>query len=188
MLEEFRLDKGRAPHSQNHLRMIEFLSQLAFALLVVHLIRIIHASTRVVHRLTRINHFGKELDVLVILLSNHNGVLQMEMNEHHNLVLTRLKHGVLDVVVHDIDNFIALRNKAKAVGVRLQVSLRLLSGDHGTHGQIRKTVDSLVLDSNQLFLFDQGGLLLFSEFTGAGSLSEFRDLSKSLLVPKNVGV
>ena len=162
--------------------MIEFLSQLAFALLVVHFVRVVHASARVVHRLTRIDYFGKELDVLVILLSNHNGMLQMEMDEHHNLLLARLKHCVLDIVVHDINNFIALRNEAKAVGVRFQVSLRLLSGDDGTHGQIRETVDTLVLDSNQLLLFHQGSLLLLSEFTGTGSLSEFRDLSKGLLV------
>mmetsp|Transcript_11102 Transcript_11102/g.18402 ORF Transcript_11102/g.18402 Transcript_11102/m.18402 type:complete len:477 (-) Transcript_11102:664-2094(-) len=159
---------------------IQLFAQLPFALLVVHFIGIVHAATACVDCLGGIHDFGKELNVLLTFLSHHNGILEMKMDQDHNFTFTWLKDGVLDVVVHDIHNFRPRRDEAQAIGMRLEVTLGLASRKDGTHGQVGETWDAFVLGAHQLFLFDQIGLLLLPQFTSAGALAEFGNLTKGL--------
>mmetsp|Transcript_61800 Transcript_61800/g.172750 ORF Transcript_61800/g.172750 Transcript_61800/m.172750 type:complete len:393 (-) Transcript_61800:1559-2737(-) len=160
--------------------LVQSLSQLALTLFVVHLIRIVHASSAIVYGLTRIDDFGEELNVHVLLFANHNRVLEMEVDQDHDFIFTRLKDGVFDVVVHDIHNLASCRDKSKTVGVSFKISLRLLSGKYRPHCKIGQSRHSFILRTDKLFLCHKSRLFHFAEFSSTGSFPKLGDLTKGL--------
>lgn len=172
-------------HSVNFLAeilksLVEALSKLTLLLLVVHLVGIVHAPTRIANCLARINHFREKLNVAVLFLSNHDRILQMKMDQHHDFALARLEDCVLDVIVHDINDLASVGYESQAVRVGLKVALSLASSDDGTHRQIGKSRDSLVLCADELFLFDESGLLFSLNFPLTRALSQLGNLTEGL--------
>ena len=53
-------------------------------------------------------------------LANHNAILQVEMNHHNHLFVARLKHGMLDILVQNINLITALRRVPEAVCMGLE--------------------------------------------------------------------
>lgn len=55
-------------------------------------------------------HFRVELDINVLFLAKHDGVLQVEVEQDDHLAVARLEEGVLYVVVQDVD-FVATNRR-----------------------------------------------------------------------------
>ena len=101
--------------------LLDLLLTLALALLVLDLIRVVHVTTTAVQVLHRLHHLLIELDVLRLLLTDHDRILQVEMNQRLNLLLGRLEEGEANVFVHDIDLFVHLgADVSQTVRVRLE--------------------------------------------------------------------
>ena len=160
--------------------LIEPFPKLTLPLLIVHLVWIIHAAPAVPNSLTCINHLRKELNVAVLLLSYHDWIFQVEMDQNHDFVFAWLKDCVFDVVEHDVDDFVSLRNEAQSVCMCFQITLGLASSDYRAHCQIGKSRDSFVFSSYKLFLLDESGLLFPLDFLLARTLTKFRDLTEGL--------
>ena len=79
------------------------LPELPFPLLLVHLVGIIHTPPVCVHLLTRLYNLSVELDVLVLLGSDHDRVAEIEVDEDHKLIVARLEESVLDVLVDNVE-------------------------------------------------------------------------------------
>jgi hypothetical protein len=116
----------------------------------------------------------------MLLLTDHDRILEMKVDQHHDLVFTGLVNCVLDIGVHYVNDLIVGGDEAKTVGVRLQIPLRLAAGNHRSHGQVRKPGNTLVLCAYQLFLHDKIRLLLFNELLLSHALLELRELSERL--------
>lgn len=74
------------------------------------------------------SYFGVELYIVLLSLSEDNGVFQMEMNEIDHFVVARLIEGVRNVRIEYIDLISSNRCVAKAVGMRFERTIDLLIG------------------------------------------------------------
>ena len=149
-------------------------------MLVVHFVGIVHTSPIPVDGLTGIDNLGEELDVLLLLLSDHDGIPQMEMHQDHDFTFTGLENSVFNVGIHDVDHLASGRNESETVGVGLQVALRLAAGEDRPHGEIGETGNAFILSANQFVLLHQVCLLLNLKFLLPGTLTELRDLAEGL--------
>ena len=66
------------------------------------------------------NNLNVKLDVNVTFLADHDAIFEMKMNDHNHLFVARLKHGMLDIFVQNVDLIATLRRVPKAVRVSLQ--------------------------------------------------------------------
>ena len=55
-----------------------------------------------------VGSFAVKLNILGFLLSNHNGVLEMYVDDDNQLVLTRLEEEMLDVAEEDVDSMLGV--------------------------------------------------------------------------------
>ena len=69
---------------------VQLLSELSLSLLFVHLVWIV-STTSTINLFTSLNNFSEELNIFVLLLSDHDWILEMEMDQDHDLVFTRLE-------------------------------------------------------------------------------------------------
>mmetsp|Transcript_15432 Transcript_15432/g.39868 ORF Transcript_15432/g.39868 Transcript_15432/m.39868 type:complete len:215 (-) Transcript_15432:1752-2396(-) len=77
-----------------------------------------------------------ELDVPVLLLANHQAVVQVEVDQNYNVVVRRLKEGVFDVVIENLDPFTTARSVEKPILVRFKVALHPLLFGRRPHKQV----------------------------------------------------
>ena len=92
----------------------------------------------------RMTYLGEELDVVRLLLADHDRVLEVDVDDDRDLALARLEERVAHVRVHDVDRLALLRGEAQAVRVRLQRAEALLArqlrpGDSESGGYVAVT-------------------------------------------------
>lgn len=76
--------------------------QFSFCLLGSQIIPVVHVL--MLPQVSRdLSHFSVELYVDVFLLSEHDSMLQMEMQQNDHLTVARLEKSVLYIVVEDVD-------------------------------------------------------------------------------------
>ena len=63
----------------------------------------LHGPSTVVQCLHHLHDLRIELDLICLFLPNHDGVLQMKVQDSDHLILCRLEECVLDIVEHHIN-------------------------------------------------------------------------------------
>ena len=69
-----------------------------------------------------IYYLNVKLDVNVTFLSDHDSMLQMEMNHHNHFFVAWLKDGMFYILVKNINFISTLGSVAETVCVRLEIS------------------------------------------------------------------
>lgn len=136
--------------------LVELGAQAALALLLAVLVDVVVGAVAAVQRLARSDNLGEELDVLELLLADHDGVAQVEVQQHRVLALAGLEDAVADVGVQELHLLALVGDEAQAVGVRLERAERLAAGDGGPHGEVREA-RHLVARQHELALLDEVG-------------------------------
>ena len=105
-------------------------------------------------------HLGVELQVEVLLLAEHDGVLEVKVKQDDDLVVARLEDGALDVVVEHFDLVAAQRRVEEAVGVRLERAGRALLHHIGSEVEVLELGIDLVVGQYERVLLDHALFLL----------------------------
>mmetsp|Transcript_26525 Transcript_26525/g.71059 ORF Transcript_26525/g.71059 Transcript_26525/m.71059 type:complete len:307 (-) Transcript_26525:1785-2705(-) len=155
--------------------VVQSLAHLTLTLLGLQLVRVVHRRASV-EGLARLHDLGEKLNVLRLLLAHHDRVLEVKVDDDHDLALARLEEGVLDVCIHDVHNVVGLGGReAKAVGVGVEVADGLAAGQRWAHGEVGEARDPLVLHLDQLGLHHQVRLLRRLVLALARSLAQLLD-------------
>ena len=138
---------------------VELASHLALALLGDEVVAV--AALVVLAQVgDELAHLGVELQVEVLLLAEHDGVLEVKVKQDDDLVVARLEDGALDVVVEHFDLVAAQRRVEEAVGVRLERVGRALLHDVGSQVEVLEFGIDLVVGQYERVLLDHALFLL----------------------------
>jgi hypothetical protein len=139
--------------------LVELLPHALLLLLLLELVRVVLPRPVLVEVLGRFHHVGVELHVDRPLFPDHHRVPQVEVHQDHHLVLARLEHGVLDVVVNELERLALAGAEQGAVLVHLEGPGRLAARHGGPHHQVVQARHA-VAELHQPHLLDEAALLL----------------------------
>ena len=142
---------------------MDALLALALALLLLDLVGVVHVAPAAVEALHRLHDLHVELHVLGLLLADHDGVVQVEVDQGLDLLLRRLEKRVPDVAVDDVHLLLGFRaDVPQAVGVRLERA-RLAPAapaEGGHHPQAHQAVHAAVRQHQALLAHERRALRL----------------------------
>mmetsp|Transcript_23965 Transcript_23965/g.71140 ORF Transcript_23965/g.71140 Transcript_23965/m.71140 type:complete len:247 (-) Transcript_23965:149-889(-) len=128
--------------------MVDLVAALTLALLLLDLVGVVCVAPPAVEGLHHLHDLGVELDILCLLVPQHDWVDEVEVQDGDHLVLRGLEERMLDVAVHDVDLLLLGRAVAEAVGVCLERAgqLAALATKAGADPEIGQLVHLLSWD------------------------------------------
>jgi hypothetical protein len=130
----------------------------------------------------RIRNLPIKLHILSLPLSHHDRILQMHMNNRHQLTLIRLKKHMSNIIKQQIDTRVGTNGSlvAKTVFVDFEFARDTFVVGVGTGIDVDETLGTTVADFAKIFLFDDVFHFFFFGFSFYDVLFEFLDVAEDV--------
>mmetsp|Transcript_24386 Transcript_24386/g.60659 ORF Transcript_24386/g.60659 Transcript_24386/m.60659 type:complete len:542 (-) Transcript_24386:1824-3449(-) len=139
---------------------VHAVAQRALSLFLLKLVRVVTAAARLVQRVRLFYNLDVELDVEVLFLAHHNGVVQVEVDEHKVLLVARLVEAVLHVLERQVHSLSLVGREAHAVRLDLERSLRFTTGGVRPHVHVTQPVRARACQHSERLLSHEPLLLI----------------------------
>ena len=136
------------------------MSQFSLSLLRCQVISVMHVLmfSQICRNFT---DFGVEFNVDMLLLVEHDGILEMEMQQDNHFSVARLVKCMLDVVVKDVDLVATNTRVLESIDMRFKHTTQPFLSDVGSNVQVLELGISFALINDELVLLDQVCLFFF---------------------------
>ncbi|GER25682.1 AP2/B3-like transcriptional factor family protein [Striga asiatica] len=138
---------------------VDFVLPVALPLLLLDLVGVVSRPFASADVLDHFHHLDVKLDILGLLVADHDVVVEVKMDERDHLLLGRLEKRVLNVAVHYVDPLVRPRSREpEPIGMGLERA-RQLPGSAAENRPYPEVVQSDWLEPNEPLLSHKRGPL-----------------------------